>query len=105
MRISDWSSDVCSSDLADHGGQQRRDVELGLAEAHLQRQAVQPVVLVQLAPDVGLAAAAEQRTAALDEHQDADEAEENHVAERDAEIELAEDQQDAVQPHPASGRT
>src|SRR3546814_9896343 len=26
MRISDWSSDVCSSDLADSGGQ--RDVEL-----------------------------------------------------------------------------
>src|SRR3546814_10384145 len=100
MRISDWSSDVCSSDLeddleqrgadhhrgrhaeqvdhrghydeatadahdggqhadqkADHDGQQRRDVELGLAEAHLQRKAVQPVVLVQLAPDVGLVAA------------------------------------------------
>src|SRR3546814_8134275 len=97
MRISDWSSDVCSSDL---DRQQRRDVELGLAEAHLQRQAVQPVVLVQLAPDVGLAAAAEQRTAALDEHQDADEAEENHVAERDDEIELAEAAQEAVQPHP-----
>src|SRR3546814_10304902 len=24
MRISDWSSDVCSSDLAGHGGRQRR---------------------------------------------------------------------------------
>src|SRR3546814_2142163 len=33
MRISDWSSDVCSSDLAGHGGAVAFDVDLG-AQAH-----------------------------------------------------------------------
>src|SRR3546814_16595496 len=32
MRISDWSSDVCSSDLAGHGGAVAFDVDLGAQE-------------------------------------------------------------------------
>src|SRR3546814_8548142 len=32
MRISDWSSDVCSSDLVDHDGRQQRALTAGIVE-------------------------------------------------------------------------
>src|SRR3546814_19680850 len=35
MRISDWSSDVCSSDLLAHVGERRRDLALTAGEHHV----------------------------------------------------------------------
>src|SRR3546814_18573297 len=45
MRISDWSSDVCSSDLADDVGYRQLELE-GIAEVALQQaEQPQPVLL------------------------------------------------------------
>src|SRR3546814_19907356 len=48
MRISDWSSDVCSSDLGAHSRARGRDIALRLRElsAQLLVQRVEPRVLV-----------------------------------------------------------
>ncbi len=74
---------------ARHERHERRDVEPRLGEAHLERQPVQPIMLVQPPAQIGQASPPEDGTDALDEHQETDHAQQQHVGERDERVDLA----------------
>ena len=78
-----------ADEQADHEGRDGADVEVGGAEAHLQRQAVRPgVAAARDEHRVGIVAPPE-RAHALDQHQAADGAEHDDVEQADDELELA----------------
>src|SRR5690606_29899164 len=83
---------------ADPERHQRADVKLGFAEPHLEGQAVDPVMLMQLLALRRTFARFQHRIDALDHHQDADGAEEKHVGERDHQIDLADGFQQGEDP-------
>src|SRR3546814_11256308 len=60
MRISDWSSDVCSSDLTDH---LRLDAEVLELEFDLPRQGFQRVLVVALGLRLGIVEQGQRRDA------------------------------------------
>ena len=93
---------------ADEQAEQKRrngaDVELGAVEAHLERQAVHPVVLARApARHDPAGARLADGVGAFDHHQRADHAEERHVAGGDEDIEHAEAPEHADQLHADRG--
>src|SRR3546814_19495504 len=73
MRISDWSSDVCSSDLGDRGPAQDEDLDLSRRAHHVcrDRQPAEPEGLRPVVPDVlrlGRRAAAGRRAGQVRKH-------------------------------------
>src|SRR5262249_45168430 len=70
-------------------GQEAADIELRAAKAHLEREAMHPEVLVQLALAGAGTAAAQEGARPLDQHQGAERAEQADVAQVDDELDLA----------------
>src|SRR5260221_336199 len=79
--------------------QQRADVELGEPEPRLQRQSMQPVVLMELAARPAGPALAQQGAGALDRHQPTQNPEQQNVEQRDRQLDLTQPLEQSEQPH------
>jgi hypothetical protein len=88
---------------AEAEGQQRADVESGATEAHLQRQAMHPGVLMELARRRTPAAQPQDRAQAFNQHEGADARQQEDVGEVDDQVDLADSFQDAEQHHAHGG--
>ena len=77
--------------------QQRADVKLGAPEAHLERQAVQPIMLMQLTRRAG-ATTDHPGMHAFDQHQRAERQEQRGIGEADEKLDLARAAQQGEEP-------